>query len=361
MPNAKNLSRQISGANGRKFDKEAVFLRALAKNGVLAGVGDDGAILRFGKIDSSADFKADSRTSFKLDSGANFKAESRIQTTIHQNPESRIQNPKHIHIKKSTLAIASDGFCEGVHFKREWLSLAQIAQKALLVNISDMIAMNARAKYALLSITLPNLAPREIVAIADALSTTAKKHGIALIGGDTMSAPYLSFHITLIGECAGKRRYKNGLYRKGLLRGDLIYCTGKVGSAQYALKWLLNGGQIAESRRFARFIAPNLRGAFIARVASFLHAGLDVSDGVASELYRLSKINHLRFVIADNRRKIAYNSGEEYEMLFGIAPRDKRRLLRIAKSMRIPLEYIGKATQKSERSGAKLALKIWHK
>ena len=73
------------------------------------------------------------------------------------------------------LLIATNGFCEHIHFKREWLRLDEIAHKAMLVNLSDILAMNATPKYALFSITLPALHPKEITQIALALAKVAKE------------------------------------------------------------------------------------------------------------------------------------------------------------------------------------------
>lgn len=304
----------IQSSTTTRFNKEELFLKILQQEGVLVGVGDDGVALYASKSPK--------------------RVMSRFGVR-HQSP----------------IIVASDGFCEHTHFERHWLSLSQIAHKAMLVNISDMVAMNAQPKYALLSITLPTLSPYEVVEIAKALAQSAHRYNIQFIGGDTMSNENLAFHCTLIGTPRGKV-----LSRKGVLRGDLVFCTGRVGQSAYALKWLLNGGMISTSKRFARFVAPILRGDFIARIASFVHSGLDVSDGVFAELKRLGTINRVRFYIAHKKRMNAYQSGEEYEMLFSIAPRDKCRLLRLARSMRIPLEYIGRAG----RRGQNLTPKVWH-
>lgn len=319
------------------MDCERLFISALHKSGVLLGVGDDAVLLQ---------------------------DVSRISPRIHFFTP-RIKSPKYGHLqgissssfarvlgKHKELFVAADGFCEHIHFKREWLSLEEIATKAMLINISDMFAMNALPKYALLSVTLPHLQAKEITQIAQALANVARSYNVKLIGGDTMKGESLAFHITMLGVPNGKI-----LGRKGLKAGDLVYCTGRVGQSLYALLWLLRGGKIAHSRRFARFIAPCLRDQFIAAIAPFARVGLDVSDGVLRELHTLSALNHLRFSSLTKSRIPAYKSGEEYELLFAIAPRHKHRLLRVAKRTRTPLEFIAKA----KRIGSKLPrARIWH-
>lgn len=367
-----------NNSSKRNFDKESLFLRALcgknAPKSVIKGIGDDGVVL-------SKPLARHDKTSPTTCPNA-FATFAKVADSARE------------------FVIANDGFCEGIHFKREWLSLEQIAKKAMLVNISDIVAMNARPKYALASILLPSLKPREILQIAHSLSQVAQDFGIAFIGGDTMSGDRLEFHITVFGTPQGKL-----LFRKGLQKGDLLFCTGRVGESLKSLQALSRGQKISKnSKRFSRFVAPTLRADFIKSCARFLHCGLDISDGVYAELNRLSAINHLGFCLAkkssiakragdskssdkrsdksgskggnkrsDKRRqaqkllksskvlprvlqKSAYLSGEEYEMLFSISPKDKLALLRKAKQTRTPLCFIGTARTKITH----FTHKIWH-
>lgn len=370
-----------------RFDKESLFLRLLHSNKALKGTGDDGVLLR----------KSNIKTSIKSSN-----ADCTNKSIASQKRFASIVD------FSSSFIIANDGFCEGIHFKREWLSLEQIATKAMLVNISDIVAMNARPKYALCSIVLPNLSPNEVAKIANSLSKVARDFGIVFIGGDTMSGDRLDFHITLFGIPQGKI-----LTRKGLKKGDLIFCTGRVGECLKSLRFLqkqdalknmrkndnkkcLGQGEKQEnqqistkqkrvSRRFSRFVSPTLRASFVQSIANFAHCGLDISDGVYAELNRLSALNHLGFSLAKKStkstknikssakltttkpiksciilpeilQKNAYLSGEEYEMLFAISPRDRLALARRSKQSRTPLCFIGIAkTQKTQFSA-----KIWH-
>ena len=77
-----------------------------------------------------------------------------------------------------------DAFFENVHFKREWMGLEQIASKAMLVNISDAIAMNAVPKFALLTVAIPpDFTKGELDELALGFNKTAKEYGITIIGG----------------------------------------------------------------------------------------------------------------------------------------------------------------------------------
>ena len=131
-------------------------------------------------------------------------------------------------------AYCKDLFVEGVHFQRGWLSLREIGAKAMLVNISDMIATNARAKYALLGLALPReIGTREIDELCAGVSETAREWGIRIIGGDTIGSDRIALSVSLIGKC------KRPVFRSGARVGDLIAHTGELGSVGRDLAVLL--------------------------------------------------------------------------------------------------------------------------
>ena len=131
-------------------------------------------------------------------------------------------------------AYCKDLFVEGVHFRRGWLSLREIGAKAMLVNISDMIATNARAKYALLGLALPReISTREIDELCAGVSETAREWGIRIIGGDTIGSDRIALSVSLIGKC------KRPVFRSGARMGDLIAHTGELGGVGRDLAVLL--------------------------------------------------------------------------------------------------------------------------
>ena len=131
-------------------------------------------------------------------------------------------------------AYCKDLFVEGVHFRRGWLSLREIGAKAMLVNISDMIATNARAKYALLGLALPReIGTREIDELCAGVSETAREWGIRIIGGDTIGSARIALSVSLIGKC------KRPVFRSGARVGDLIAHTGELGGVGRDLAVLL--------------------------------------------------------------------------------------------------------------------------
>nr|WP_314440980.1 thiamine-phosphate kinase [uncultured Campylobacter sp.] len=131
-------------------------------------------------------------------------------------------------------AYCKDLFVEGVHFRRGWLSLREIGAKAMLVNISDMIATNARAKYALLGLALPReIGTHEIDELCAGVSETAREWGIRIIGGDTIGSDRIALSVSLIGKC------KRPVFRSGARVGDLIAHTGELGGVGRDLAVLL--------------------------------------------------------------------------------------------------------------------------
>lgn len=237
---------------------------------------------------------------------------------------------------KDGLVFSQDAFLEDIHFKREWTTLKAIAKKAMLVNISDAIAMNSKPLYALISAALPkNISNEDMDSIACGLKEAALKFGIQIVGGDTVSNTKIDFSITIISKPIGKP-----LYRKGLKIGEEIACTGYLGSVLKELRYALRGGK--PSLR-SKLITPRLNPNFIYRVSRKLTSGMDISDGLSFELARLSSINRVGFELYSPIPKNTGCSGEEYEMLFSYKPKDRVALKRIALKYGVKLNIIGKA------------------
>ena len=249
---------------------------------------------------------------------------------------------------------SKDLFFEGVHFKREWLSFEQIAAKALLVNISDTIVMNAVPKYALLGLALPkDISNTDIKALQKGFLKTASEFGIKIIGGDTISADKIAISVTLISKVR-----KKAIYRKGLKKGDLLAFTGTLGESLKGLKALQNGGKLPSKHNF---IKPTLRGEFFYKIAPKVRCAMDISDGLGQDLARMLDLNNLGVNFLRDLSEIELNSGEEYEILLAFAPKHKNFILKIAQKFGVKLTIFGEAkpikspSDKYEFKGAK-----WH-
>ncbi len=234
-----------------------------------------------------------------------------------------------------------DAFFEDVHFKREWMSLAQIGRKAMLANISDAIAMNAKAKFALVTISLPeNLSFKDIDELTSSMESTAKEYGCEIIGGDTVGADKLHISITIISKS------DKPLLRKGLSEGDLLAFTGTLGESKRDLDALIRGENISKN---SRFYEPKLRAEFIQNARPFIKVGMDISDGLYCDTNKLLDINKYGFNMLININDSEGFSGEEYEMLIGFNKDSLEEVQSIAKAINLPLTVFAKVAKNSDR------------
>ena len=234
-----------------------------------------------------------------------------------------------------------DAFFEGVHFKREWMTLKQIARKAMLINISDAVAMNAQPIYALVALSLPKeITTDEIDEIIDSIHKTASEFGCEIIGGDTIAGERLDFTITIISKS------QNPLTRKGLKEGDLLAYTGSLGESRRDLNRLFNGEKIASD---SRFIEPVLRQEFIKRARPYLSVGMDISDGLFSDTNKLLDYNSVGFEPTIDIGYDIGSSGEEYEMLVGFSANNLEKILEISKTLNIGFTVFAKIVNNIDR------------
>ncbi len=228
-----------------------------------------------------------------------------------------------------------DLFCEDIHFKREWMSLKEIAKKSVLVNISDAIVKNAKPLYLLLGIKIPKeFNYKQIKELHDGFKEICKEYNIEIIGGDTIAGSRLDISITIISKV------KKVIKREGIKRGYLFAYTGDLGNSKRDLKRLLMGKKIYKN---SKFIRPKLREKFFYKASKYISAALDVSDGLYKDLSRLSSLNKIgvKFIKKIPKSKIC--SGEEYEILFAFDKRYKSKIISISKQTKTPLTIFAKA------------------
>ncbi|MEA3490767.1 MAG: thiamine-phosphate kinase [Campylobacterota bacterium] len=234
-----------------------------------------------------------------------------------------------------------DAFFEDVHFHRAWMTPRQIARKAMLINLSDAIAMNATPLYALATIAIPkDLALDDIEELAQSLESTAREYGCEIIGGDTIGGDKLHISITIISKS------DDPLLRKGLQEGDLLAYTGILGKSKRDLDRLLRGEKIAND---SRFYEPILRREFISKARSYLCAGMDISDGLYCDTNKIVDYNDMGFELMMDIDDEIGLSGEEYEMLVGFSPANRERVMRVAKERDLPLTIFATVTKNQRR------------
>jgi thiamine-monophosphate kinase len=253
--------------------------------------------------------------------------------------------------------VTADALIEGVHFDRSFMPWGHLGQKAIAVNVSDVVAMNARPLFAVVTIGLPrNVSVEMVDALYAGLKAACDTYSVRLVGGDTTAAPQLTLSVTVIGEAP----LKSVVYRRGARPGDLLCVTGDVGAAYAGLQVLLE--QRRAMKEMGENYAPDLdpyryvigrqltpkarldivQGWQEAKVRP--RAIIDVSDGVASEVHHLCDasgcgamlrgaalpIDLETRAVADERMEdvdtFALFGGEDYELLFAVDPSDRERL-----------------------------------
>jgi len=246
------------------------------------------------------------------------------------------------------LVYSKDAFFENVHFKREWMSIKDVARRAMMVNVSDAVAMNAEPLYALLAVAMPKeISRQEAKELAEGFKEAAEFYNMEIIGGDTIANTKLDITVTVVS------RSKKPLFRKGMREGDLLAYTGELGKSAKELKRLLRGGRIHKKSKFRSI---KLRDRFVGTARRFLNCGMDISDGLFSELEKLSQINKKGFSFLQPVPRSVGCSGEEYEMLVCFDPRNKKAIIRRAKQTRTLLHIFARA----QRGGYKNICKRHH-
>ena len=268
--------------------------------------------------------------------------------------------------------LTTDCLVEGVHFDLELSSLADVGYRALAVNASDVAAMGATPRLALLSLILPvSLTVAGVEAMLDGFAEIAGETGVTLAGGNITTSPGpLIVDVTLIGSV----RPRKVLTRSGGRPGDALYVSGSVGAAAAGLGWLRwhshqnrgipapDPGLVACVERYRR-PAPRTRlGALLGRgkVAS---ACMDLSDGLADAVAQLAeasgtgaRIDAGLLPIPQAARqwlsgqgldpiRAALAGGDDYELLFSVSPNRRSRLRTVTQQSRgLPLTRIGELT-----------------
>ncbi len=181
------------------------------------------------------------------------------------------------------LAMSMDTLVSGVHFPED-TPPADIAYKALAVNLSDMAAMGAEPAWMLLALTLPEVNEHWLEQFSQGLRQLASAHGVTLVGGDTTRGP-LSISVQITGRVPAGQ----ALRRRGARPGDSIYVTGQLGDAGVGLQLAQGRCPLAldDGQRdyfLQRLHRPTPRVAAGLALRGLASAAIDISDGVIADL-----------------------------------------------------------------------------
>ena len=196
----------------------------------------------------------------------------------------------------SRSVISTDVLVEGVHFRRDWMSLEQVGQRAAAQNAADIAAMGASAHSAVAAVTIPEeMGKAEINALAAGLAKGLETYGYSLVGGDLSRGKCLQVAVTVIGDLQGRRP----LLRSGAKPGDLVYFAGNLGDSAAGLTLLerfqspaaaINNPVLPKALRslikevVSRYQVPEIPADLAPQLArAGAHALMDVSDGLTRD------------------------------------------------------------------------------
>lgn len=228
------------------------------------------------------------------------------------------------------LVTVTDMLLDGVHFKLAEIDPALAGRKAVAVNLSDLAAMAATPVAAFISLAIPRnvsqSAPGWLERLYDGIEELARRYGFTVAGGDTNAwdGPF-AINVCLIGTAIAPRIP----LRSDARPGDLLFVTGPLGGS------LSSGRHLRFEPRFdaMRWLIDNVA----------LHAVMDISDGIATDLPRMMTASGTGAVILEDcipihpdvsarltpaaRFQAALCDGEDFELLFSVPPEATERLL----------------------------------
>ena len=255
------------------------------------------------------------------------------------------------------MLVSTDMLLEGVHFNLMYTPLMHLGYKAVIVNLSDIFAMNGTAQQITVSIAVSNRFPLEALEeLYAGIKKACDLYQVDLIGGDTSSSlSGLTISITAIG----KAKKSDVVYRSGAKENDLLVVSGDLGGAYMGLQLLEREKEVFKANPnmqpdldgndylLERQLKPEAR----QDVIKFLQdlevkptSMIDISDGLASEIFHLCKASNSGCTIYDEKLPIdaktsmaaiefnidpatcALNGGEDYELLFTVSMSDYEKI-----------------------------------
>ena len=291
--------------------------------------------------------------------------------------------------KDKKVVVSTDLLIEGVHFDLAYMPLKHLGYKAVVVNLSDICAMNAKPTQITVSVAVSNRFPLE--ALDDlfmGINHAAKEYNVDVIGGDTTSSQKgLIISITAIGEVD----LDEVVYRNTAQDTDLLVVTGDIGAAYMGLQvlerekqvFLVNPNSQPDLDAYSYLIERQLKPEARKDVRLLLHAlevkptsMIDISDGLSSEIMHICKQSKVGCNLYEDKlpldpqfmnvceefdldsTTVAINGGEDYELLFTISINDFEKI-----KGNPNFTIIGHMTQESEgihlvtRANTKIQLK----
>ncbi len=276
--------------------------------------------------------------------------------------------------ENNQIVVTTDMLVEGVHFDLSYMPLKHLGYKAVVVNLSDVYAMNATAKQITVSIAASNRFPVEALEeLYAGIETAAGIYNIDVVGGDTTSSTTgLVISVTALGQA----KQEDIVYRNGAKENDLLVLTGDLGAAYLGLQVLEREKQVFKVNpksqpdldKYTYIIERQLKPEARQGISALLKdldvkptAMIDISDGLSSEVIHICKQSKVGCNLYEDKipldpqvistceefeldsTTIALSGGEDYELLFTVSTDDFPKI-----KGNPHLTVIGHMTQESE-------------
>ena len=254
--------------------------------------------------------------------------------------------------------VSTDMLIEGIHFDLTYVPLMHLGYKSVVVNLSDIYAMNGMPTHITISVALSNRFPVEAVdEFYKGVAIACKKYNVDMVGGDTSSSlKGFIISVTALGKAVTEEHIS---YRNGARVGDLVCVSGDLGGAFLGLQLLEREKQVfkedpnikpdfeGQTYLLQRQLRPEARKDIIELFNELLivpTSMIDISDGLSSEILHLCKQSNTGCLIKEENIPIhestynkaldfnidpmtcVLNGGEDYELLFTIRPEDETKL-----------------------------------
>ncbi len=252
------------------------------------------------------------------------------------------------------LVAATDMMVEGTHFFPD-VDAESLGHKILAVNLSDLAAMGAQPRWAMLAMAIPQADAVWLEKFARGFFALATRHDVELIGGDTTRGPR-NFCVQIMGEVEAGR----ALRRDGARIGDEVWLSGQLGEAALAVAHIKGELQLSEAlaaRCRLRMEWPQARVALGRALVGLAHSAIDISDGLLADLGHICERSGVGAMIdfdalpcvpdvrsmkeRDQVARALLAGGDDYELCFTVPPGNDPMLRALSGQLGTPLTRVG--------------------
>lgn len=279
---------------------------------------------------------------------------------MHKNPNTLLgigDDAAVLDIGDEALLISTDLLVEGIHFDLMYTPLKHLGYKAVVVNVSDIYAMNGVAEQITVSLAISNrFSVEALEELYEGIRLACNMYNVDLVGGDTTASPQ---GLTISVTATGRAKKEDIVYRSGAKPGDIMCITGDLGSAYLGLQLLEREKQVylaaptaqpdLEEKKYIveRQLKPEAAKdaiAYFKKKKIKPTSMIDISDGLASEVFHICKASKVGAFVEEVKIPIhpeaeemalkfsldptmcALNGGEDYELLFTIDEKDLQEI-----------------------------------